>query len=127
MEIILSTVHGDITPDMKEYAEKKVGRVSKFFSKGTLSVNINLGVKERNFLAESVLSVKNHSSMVAKAKSDDMFKAIDSMVEKLERQVRDLKEKRTSNRKRSSQRLQAAHMEDVMKEAFTSQDEESEE
>ena len=127
MEIILSTIHGDITPDMKEYAKKKVGKISKFFSRGMLSVDIHLSSKERKFMVDAILHIKSHGSLVAKAKSKDMFQAIDQMVEKLERQVREVKEKRTSNRKRASQRLQAARKDEVIREAFSSKDDDSEE
>lgn len=119
MDIKVSTVHGEVTPDMKDYADKKLRKVSKFLSRGNHRADVQLSVSEPWCQAETVLAVKNHNPLVAKSRSDDMYKAIDQMVEKLERQVRDLKEKRSKERKRASQRVKAVRMEEAIEENFT--------
>ena len=107
MRLSISTIHGNVTPDMKEYAERKVTKIRKFFAKGMLDAEVHLSTGDPWSRAETIVHVKNQGSIIAKSKADDLYKAIDGMVEKLERQVKALKEKVSTNRKRASQRAQA--------------------
>ncbi|GAB4165549.1 MAG: ribosome-associated translation inhibitor RaiA [Planctomycetota bacterium] len=127
MQITLTAVRGDVTPDMKDYATKKLSKLGKFLTQGVMDAHVQLSIEQPWFEAETVLHVKNSGRLVAKSKADDMFKAIDGMVEKLERQMKDLKEKRSDTRKRASQRAQAVMMEEAIQQAFSIPNDEKEE
>jgi len=123
VRITVTTVQGDVTPNMKEYAEKKLSKIKKFFAAGMLDARIQLSIEHPWCNAEAIVSVKNSGSMVAKAKSDDMYKAVDAMLDKLERQVKDLKEKISGNRKRASHRSHAVRMDEAIDNAFSEKSE----
>ncbi len=123
MRITVTTVQGEVTPNMREYAEKKVAKIMKFFAAGMLDARVQLSISHPWCNAEAIVNVKNSGSMVAKSKADDMYKAVDEMVDKLERQVKDLKEKVSNNRKRASQRSHAVMMNDAIDSAFSEKSE----
>ena len=130
MEIKFTMVRGDVTPDMKEYALKKVRKATRHIEKGVTDAHVQLGFAHSGSagcIAESFISVKSHGKMIAKARASNMFVAIDEMIGKLDRQVRDLKEKRAGNRKRASQRMRAAKIDEAIDSAFSGPSDEIEE
>jgi len=119
VNINISTVHGELTPHMKEYALRKVRKIERFLAGGMLEAQVNFSIKDPWVNAEAILKVKNGGTVVAKAREDDVFKAVDSMVDKLERQVKHLKDRRSVNRKRASQRVKSVMMDETVRESFT--------
>jgi putative sigma-54 modulation protein len=119
MQITFTAVRGDVTPDMREYAIKKLDKLGKFETQGVMDAHVQLSIEQPWFEAETFVNVKNSGRIIAKNRADDMFKAIDGMVEKLERQMKDLKEKRSDTRKRASQRAQAVMMDQAIDTAYT--------
>jgi len=82
----------EITAAMKNIIEKKFSRVEKHFHKAMTSANIILTVQKLNNIAEVTVHVKG-AEINAKADADDMYKAIDMMMDKLNRQLIKHKEK----------------------------------
>jgi putative sigma-54 modulation protein len=119
MDIRISAVRGEVTQNVRDYAQTKVGKVSKFFGHAIGDVHIQISIDTPLCDCETTMSIKNHGKIVAKGRANDIHAAIDQMVDKLERQVKDMKEKVSNERKRASQRLSAIQNEQAIDSAFS--------
>jgi putative sigma-54 modulation protein len=97
MDIVIKGRHLDVNPDLKEYAEDKVGKVAHIMNGLAMSMEIEL-FHERNRsigeheVAEVTLFTKGHI-LRARETGSDMRSAIDKVAAKLERQARRYKER----------------------------------
>jgi putative sigma-54 modulation protein len=97
MDIVVKGRHIGVKPDIKEYAEEKIGKVALFLNGRALSIEVEL-YHERNRsigeheIAEVTLQTKGHV-LRARETGSDMRSAIDKVAAKLERQARKFKEK----------------------------------
>jgi putative sigma-54 modulation protein len=87
----------DLTPNLKEYAEEKIGKFKKYLSNIT-EATVTLSVEKYRHKAEVLLKV-NGSFIQAESITGEMYSSIDEVVEKLARQVKKYKEKIASRRK----------------------------
>lgn len=76
----------NVTDGLKGYVEKKLSKLDKFFNEDTIS-QVTLSVQKDDHIIEVTI---HHSGMIFRAefKSSDMYAAIDSVVDILERQIR---------------------------------------
>lgn len=88
----------DITDALRDYVSEKLGRIEKHFDHVT-NTNVVLQVEKTRQLAEATINAKG-AQLHANAEGADMYAAIDSLSDKLDRQVIRLKEK-TSDHRRS--------------------------
>jgi putative sigma-54 modulation protein len=87
----------EVTPAIRDYVEKKVGKVERFFDETpTAPVHVNLQVINNQQIIEITISMPQ-LLLRAEETHTDMYAAIDLVVEKLERQIR--KHKTKVNRK----------------------------
>ncbi|MDQ0254552.1 putative sigma-54 modulation protein [Evansella vedderi] len=87
----------DITPALRDYVEKKVGKLEKYFD-GTPSSDVNVKMSVLNNDQKVEITIPMTKLLLrAEEKHIDMYAAIDLVVEKLERQIR--KHKTKVNRK----------------------------
>jgi putative sigma-54 modulation protein len=93
MQINISGHHIDLTPALKEYAEEKVKRLEHHFDHMT-SLDITLTVEK----AECTIHVSG-SDIHASAEDANMYAAIDSLSDKLDRQLLKHKEKLVARNK----------------------------
>lgn len=96
MQINLSGRHLDITPALRAQVEEKLARILRHFDHAT-TAHVVLAVEKARSRAEATLHV-NRANLFAEAERNDMRAAIDSMMDKLDRQVRKHKEKMSSHR-----------------------------
>lgn len=96
MKIDLSGHHIDITDSLRAYVDEKVGRVEKHFDRVT-DVHVILSVEKQAQKAEATIHVKGNK-IFAHAENADMYAAIDSLADKLDRQIIKHKEKTTNHR-----------------------------
>jgi putative sigma-54 modulation protein len=97
MNIIVHAKQMELTDNLKEYAEEKIGRFTKYLN-NISNTTVTLSVEKYRHKAE-VLMKANGSLMQAESITDEMYSSIDEVVEKLERQVKKHKEKLVSKRK----------------------------
>lgn len=95
MQITVSGQQVEITESLRSYATEKVGRIQKHFDNVTTS-NVVLRVEKNRHLAEATIHAKG-AKLHANAEGDDMYAAIDSLADKLDRQVLKHKEKKTDH------------------------------
>lgn len=86
-----------VTPALREYVEKKVGKLERYFdTPPTSDVHVNMSVHNAEQKIEVTVPMKN-LLLRAEESHVDMYAAIDLVVNKLERQIR--KHKTKVNRK----------------------------
>ncbi|MDH5216928.1 MAG: ribosome-associated translation inhibitor RaiA [Gammaproteobacteria bacterium] len=96
MQLDITGHHVDITDSMREYVAEKVGRITRHFDNVT-DIHVILSVEKQSKKAEATVQVKG-GKIYADALDDDMYAAIDSLADKLDRQVIKHKEKIKSHR-----------------------------
>jgi putative sigma-54 modulation protein len=97
MNVIINGRHLEITTALRSYAEEKIGRFDKYLSNITEAV-VTLSVDKYRHKAEVLLKV-NGVKIQAEGKTDEVYSAIDQVVDKLEKQIIKYKEKQHDYRK----------------------------
>jgi len=95
MQTTISGQHMDVTPALKEYIESKMERLERHFDHVSNS-NVVLHVEKTRHCAEGTVATKG-TTLHANAQAEDMYAAIDAMVDKLDNQVRKQKGKHTDH------------------------------
>ncbi|MCY4210028.1 MAG: ribosome-associated translation inhibitor RaiA [Gammaproteobacteria bacterium] len=96
MQINLSGHHLDITPALRTYVATKLKRIERHFDH-VLTVHVVLSVEKERHRAEATLQVQR-GNLFADAEHNDMYAAIDKLMDKLDRQVKKHKEKLSDHR-----------------------------
>lgn len=97
MKFIVRGVNLEVTDALKDYAEKKIGKLEKYFDSPLASeVNVALSVLKDLHSIEVTIPLPG-VMLRAEEKTGDMYASIDMVTEKLERQIR--KHKTKVNRK----------------------------
>src|SRR5581483_11807935 len=96
----------EVTPSMREYAERKLGKLAKQLSEQT-QVEVELSEQKNpsiaaSHVAEATIFTKG-PTLRAREASPDMKASIDQLVEKLERQVKRYRERRTVEPRRHAE------------------------
>lgn len=96
MRMIISGRHLEITNAIREYAEKKIGRITKYFE-NIVEIDITLSVEhsktEGDKHTADVLLFANGTKIKAKASDSILYAAIDEVIDILENQMKKYKEK----------------------------------
>lgn len=100
MQINLTGHHVDITPALKDYLNNKMERIERHFDHVT-DIHCILTVEKLQHKAEAKINVSG-GSLFADATDEDMYAAIDRLVDKLDRQIKKHKEKLTDHHARDS-------------------------
>jgi len=95
MQINVTGHHVDVTPSLREYVTEKMQRISRHFD-NLISANVVLTVERRNHEAEATVLAPGRS-LFANHVAEDMYAAIDGLVDKIDRRVRRYKEKLTDH------------------------------
>ena len=108
MHINLTGHHMDVTDALKHYVDAKMAKLERHFDHVT-KMQVVLGVEKRRHIAEASMHVAGgHGDLFANATHDDMYAAIDSLTDKLDRQILKHKEKITNHHKREKMALEAS-------------------
>jgi putative sigma-54 modulation protein len=91
MQVNLSGHHVEITPALRSYVEKKLGRILRHADR-VIEVHCTLTVEKLRQQAEATIRLAG-VTVHATAVQDDMYAAIDLLTDKLDEQVRRHKEK----------------------------------
>jgi len=91
MQIKISGHHVEVTDSMKAYVEEKLAKLERHFDNITRS-DVTLTVEKQRQIAEGNVHISGHD-LHASAESEDMYAAIDSLADKLDRQLLKHKEK----------------------------------
>jgi putative sigma-54 modulation protein len=98
MQLSISGHHVEISDSLKDYINTKMERVKRHFDH-VIDAHVVLDVEKQRHKAETTLQISG-SKIHAASEHDDMYAAIDGMIDKLDRQVRKHKEKTTDHHRR---------------------------
>jgi putative sigma-54 modulation protein len=110
MNLTISGHHLEVTPALREYVLTKLDRVTRHFDQ-VVDITVLLAVekikeKERRHRAEVTVHVKGRDIFVEQT-HEDMYAAIDQLVDKLDRQVGRYKDKVQDHHHVSAKRIDA--------------------
>lgn len=113
MNLTISGHHLDVSPSLREYVLTKLDRVTRHFDQ-VVDINVLLSVeklkeKERRQKAEVTLHVKGKDIFIEQS-SEDMYAAIDQLMDKLDRQVCRHKDKVQNHHHVSQKRTEDAQL-----------------
>lgn len=91
MQLNISGHHVELTPALKDYVSEKLNRLERHFDHIS-NCQVTLEVDKVRQIAEATLHVVG-GEIHAKAEDEDMYAAIDGLVDKLDRQILKHKEK----------------------------------
>lgn len=91
MQINFTGHRVEVTSALKNFTQEKFTKLERHFDKIT-AINVVFDVEKLRHIAESTILVSK-GELHASAESDDMYAAIDSLVDKLDRQLIKHKEK----------------------------------
>lgn len=97
MEITVTFRHLEPNESLKHYVHDKVSRVEKYLSKVT-EVSVILALEKRNNIAEVIINVNRAQITAKETNEDNMYTAIDLVMEKIERQAKKYKDKLTNHK-----------------------------
>lgn len=95
MNLTITGRHVEVTPAIREYVESKLGRVIRHFDSVTSS-SVTLSVEKLQQKAEVTLHVRGKDIYV-ESEDTNLYAAIDSVVDKLDRQVLKYKQKQADH------------------------------
>ena len=91
MEVTVAGHHLDVTKALREYVESKLARLERHFDHMT-NVRCILSVEKLEHKAEAIIHLSG-STIHADAIEEDMYAAVDGLIDKLDRQIRKHKDK----------------------------------
>lgn len=95
MQLSVTGHHVEVTPALRSYVAKKLERIGRHFDQ-VIDVHCVLTVEKLRQKAEATLHVSG-CSIYADATEEDMYAAIDLLVDKLDRCIKKHKEKLTDH------------------------------
>jgi putative sigma-54 modulation protein len=102
VKVAVTFRHTEPTDALKHYAEQKIHRIGRYFSRPLEAyVVLSVDSKERQ---TAEVELHAHGAMIhGKEETEDLYAAIDLVMDKLQRQVRKQKEKTQRNRRRAKE------------------------
>ena len=102
MQLNVSGHHVEVTDSLRDYVESKIERLERHFDIVS-DVHCILTVEKLRHKAEAKVNV-NGGTIFAETTEEDMYAAIDGLVDKLDRQVRKHKEKLVDHHARDTKK-----------------------
>lgn len=96
MQVSVTGHHVDVTDSLRNYVEEKISKLKRHFDNVT-DIHVILTVEKLQQQAEATVQVSG-AKLFAEDTQEDMYAAIDNMVDKLDRQIIKHKEKLNSHR-----------------------------
>lgn len=97
MNLHLTGHHLEITPAIRGYATEKFDKIKRHFDNVVIDVNVILSVEKLKQKAEATMHVSGKNLFV-ECDDENLYTAIDMLIDKLDRQVRRHKDKLSSRR-----------------------------
>lgn len=91
MQLNITGHHVDLTDSLKEYVSTKLEKLERHFDHIS-NVQVTLSVQKVRQIAEATLHISG-ADIHATAEQEDMYAAIDQLIDKLDRQILKHKEK----------------------------------
>ena len=102
MQLSITGHHIEVTPALRERVASKMEKIERHFDHLT-DVHVILTVEKQRHTAEATLNA-SRARLFAEATEEDMYAAIDGLIDKLDRQVKKHKEKLTDHHARDARK-----------------------
>jgi putative sigma-54 modulation protein len=119
VQINITGRHLDITPPLREYVHKRLRKVTKY-SRKINDIHVVFEIQKNQHLVEITLNLSGHS-INGSAKTLDMYASIDEAWDKVERQLKKLKERRKEHRVKKKGEMKVISMESGKREIIESE------
>ena len=96
MQVSVTGHHVEVTESLRNHVEEKIGKLKRHFDNVT-DVHVILTVEKLEQKAEATVHISG-AKLFADDVQEDMYQAIDNMVDKLDRQIIKHKEKTGKHR-----------------------------
>lgn len=90
MVVTVTGKNVEVTNALKEYAEKKVAKIDKFFEKSPGEAKVTLSTERSKHVVDITVQV-NGILLRGEERTGDMYASIDGAIEKIERQIHKFK------------------------------------
>lgn len=107
MKITIKTRNIDVTDALKSYIEKRIGKFDRFLNSETVEAVVTICVEKFTHKIDVLFKVDGHL-IQAEGKTEDLYSAVDQVVEKLEKQILKYKEKIQNKNKKETERFSSA-------------------
>ena len=99
MDIQITGRHMPITEAIQQHAHDKAGKLSRYFDKlAKLEILVEKAEDQRHYKVEFIAHIDGQDHLIAHTLEEDLYRGIEQAVQKMERQLTDLKEKIRSHR-----------------------------
>ena len=98
MQIKISTRHGHLTEETRQFIHDKADKLTHFFQR-LMMIEVLVDLKDDEKFVEFLVSAEHKHDFVASERNKDLLVAVDAVLDKLERQVRKYKEKVQDHRR----------------------------
>lgn len=115
MQVIVKGTNFKVSPRLKEHAEKRIHKLTRYFSKfddATVTCRA-----ERNWEIADVMVLAGGLMFRSEERSDDIFTSVDAATEKIERQLKRFREKINRRLRNGGSSLTAAIEEQAAEQA----------
>lgn len=96
MKVLVKGKNFEVSEPLREYAEKKVVKIGKFFATRPIAAQITMGLERGMSIVDATVQI-NDLLLRGEEKTNDMYASVDGAVDKIERQI--LKFKTRINRR----------------------------
>jgi len=100
MMINITSKQMDITPAIRSHIEERFAKLEKWQTQ-LINPHVVLSKEPKEFVADATLNTPN-GTLVATAKHDDMYVAVNELISKLERQLNKVQHKAEARRANGS-------------------------
>jgi len=101
VQIKISARHGHLTEETQEHIRQKAGKLLHFFQR-LMMIEVLVDLNEDGHTVEFLVSAEHKHDFVASERNKDLLTAVDTVLAKLEKQVRKYKEKVQDRRRTPS-------------------------
>jgi len=96
MQITFTGHHLDITDALRDFTRDKLARLERHFDRIT-SISVTFSVEKLRHIVEATLHVPGTALHAGSESTEDMYSAIDLLVDKLDRQLKKHKDRETAH------------------------------
>jgi len=100
VQLKISSRHMDVTAALRDYAEQKASKLSKYYDR-IQDIEVVFDAKKETTRVEMIVIAEHRTRFIAHMDGDDAYKGVDQCINKLERVLSDHK-KKFRNRKHNS-------------------------
>lgn len=90
MEITIKGKNVEVTKALRDYAEKKVNKIQRFFEGDKIDAQVTMGIEKGLHIVDVTIQI-NGLLLRGEEKTGDMYASVDGAVDKIERQIRKYK------------------------------------